>query len=545
MAAITYLETSEEITSVVDRLRKIPGAEAILVVPKGSVLLQSVVNLKLLLRQSKSLGKGIKLVTADRMGKNLAVQVGFEVFDSLDDLEANRPFERSEPAHSPVLSDIVRSPYKGEPTKVSRVPDAKSETVPPSPKPAKSEPPKIKGTPSPPRLGRIMGQLSLVADWAKSRKGALWIAGGALLLIIIALFMIILPTATIAVTPKADPLQMEQDVIVDTAAKEISTASPVIIPGKNAEQTVNGSDVFQATGQKNIGNKASGTITITNCEDSDSHSLPSGSKVTSGGLSFTTSAAVSIPGGTFAGGGATCTSSSASVAVAASDSGANYNVSGAAFGISSLSSNFRSTGSTAGGTSQIVTVVTSSDVNSAKDKLTSDLTDKALKQLSDTTNGSKYVTDAVSKSVVSATASPGVDQQSSSFTLTEKLTAKAVTFQEKDLEKALIALAKSKVGQGKDILIDPGKQADVTLSQNDAASGTMGIHASLAAFSAQHYDPSSVAKKVKGKTVKSAESYFKSQSAIAEVKISIWPSFKGRLPYFASHIKIKIETPKH
>src|SRR3989304_6581447 len=73
---ILYLEIDEEITSVIDRLKKTAEADIHLVVPKEAALLQSIVNLKLLKKQADSLGKQIQIITHDKVGRNLAEQVG-------------------------------------------------------------------------------------------------------------------------------------------------------------------------------------------------------------------------------------------------------------------------------------------------------------------------------------------------------------------------------------------------------------------------------------------------------------------------------------
>ena len=71
-----YLESDEEITSVVDRLRKSEAKEIILVIPKGTALLQSIVNLKLLKKEAEKLkkhlqGKGTIYIAQPTDGKSL------------------------------------------------------------------------------------------------------------------------------------------------------------------------------------------------------------------------------------------------------------------------------------------------------------------------------------------------------------------------------------------------------------------------------------------------------------------------------------------
>lgn len=77
MAITHYIENDEEIISAVGRLRKANEAENIFVFPKRALILQSIVNLKLLEREARKLGKQIVIVTQDAEGKILAEKAGF------------------------------------------------------------------------------------------------------------------------------------------------------------------------------------------------------------------------------------------------------------------------------------------------------------------------------------------------------------------------------------------------------------------------------------------------------------------------------------
>ena len=70
-----YIEATEEITSVVDRLKDVDAEDVIVVIPKGSIILQSIVNLKLLKKQAKRHQKNLIIVTNDKIGRNLASAV--------------------------------------------------------------------------------------------------------------------------------------------------------------------------------------------------------------------------------------------------------------------------------------------------------------------------------------------------------------------------------------------------------------------------------------------------------------------------------------
>lgn len=80
-----YIDIDEEITSIVDRLKKAKVSEIILVVPKRALLIQSIVNLKLLKKEAESLGIQIMIITQDKLGKLLIEKAGILVQNKLDE----------------------------------------------------------------------------------------------------------------------------------------------------------------------------------------------------------------------------------------------------------------------------------------------------------------------------------------------------------------------------------------------------------------------------------------------------------------------------
>jgi len=82
-----YIDIDEEITSIVDRLRKSLAKEVIVVVPKRAILIQSIVNLKLLKKEADNLNKKLVIVTQDKLGKMLIEKTGIAVEQKLENIE--------------------------------------------------------------------------------------------------------------------------------------------------------------------------------------------------------------------------------------------------------------------------------------------------------------------------------------------------------------------------------------------------------------------------------------------------------------------------
>ncbi len=97
-----YIDIDEEITTVVDRIHRIEGNNIILIVPQHALLLQSIVNLKLLAQEAKRYKKNIVLMTRDEDGIVFAQRAGIEV----------QPFVTQEDEGEMIMSNKVHSDKK-------------------------------------------------------------------------------------------------------------------------------------------------------------------------------------------------------------------------------------------------------------------------------------------------------------------------------------------------------------------------------------------------------------------------------------------------
>ena len=82
-----YIDIDEEISSVIDRLKKSMAKDNYFVVPQRAIFMQSVVNLKLLKREADKIGKQVVLVTQDEIGTSMAQRAGINARFTLEGLE--------------------------------------------------------------------------------------------------------------------------------------------------------------------------------------------------------------------------------------------------------------------------------------------------------------------------------------------------------------------------------------------------------------------------------------------------------------------------
>lgn len=116
MNDILYLEPDDEITVVIDRLKASPQTGVVLVIPRGSSLVQSIVNLKILKRNAEEKGKEIFLVTNDRITGNIASQVGISVFAKVTEAERAKPALAVKPREESEIEGPERVPEEERPS---------------------------------------------------------------------------------------------------------------------------------------------------------------------------------------------------------------------------------------------------------------------------------------------------------------------------------------------------------------------------------------------------------------------------------------------
>jgi len=82
-----YIDIDEEITSVVEKIKNSQYKEVVIVVPKGALLIQSIINLMVLKKEADDLNLQLMIVTQDKLGKFLVEKAGILVQQKMDNIE--------------------------------------------------------------------------------------------------------------------------------------------------------------------------------------------------------------------------------------------------------------------------------------------------------------------------------------------------------------------------------------------------------------------------------------------------------------------------
>lgn len=112
MYQIFYIDIDEEITSVIDRLKKSKATENFFVVSPRSLILQSVVSLKLLKREAAKEKKQIAIVVNDKDASMKIEKAGILVLDSLKGLEGGEEIKESFGSKMEIKDSNNKNKYK-------------------------------------------------------------------------------------------------------------------------------------------------------------------------------------------------------------------------------------------------------------------------------------------------------------------------------------------------------------------------------------------------------------------------------------------------
>jgi hypothetical protein len=524
---ILYLDNDTEITEAIEKLKAAKGQEVRVVAPARSGLMQSAVNLKLLKTAAHDSNKDLVLVTTDKAATGLAGMLGLMVARNVkaDAAVPEADAAPVHPSHEPTVIDDSK-PTKSKPSDADDLPIKsnlpKDRVVTDGDKPQKAKSPKV------PNFGGL-------------NKKMAWVAIGIGALLVFVLTYIFLPTATINVQANAKKLPLNFRFTADASTTK-SDYGAGIVAAQKLENTKDTQVSFTATGQKDVGNKATGTVTVKNCDDTSTHNLAAGSTMTASGKAFTTNSSVTIPAGT-AGGGVVNCSSGVDVGITASQNGDSYNLNGATFAISGFSNLYKATGSTSGGSSKVVTVVSGDDVKKATQQAQGQLGSNMKQDLINKAGDQYYVfEDSFKSDTVSATPSVAEGSEATSnVTLTLKVKNTAFAVLKKELNALFEAQAKKQLSSDQQIY--QSGYEDAKYSNFKQNGDTMQIQADTTTYYGDQIDTAAIARESAGKPKKAVSDIAKTKSEqVTGATVDSTPALMPFTPLLSSRIKVKIDV---
>ncbi len=576
MEEIIYLEADEEITSIVDRLKSTQSNILALVIPKRATILQSIVNLKLLKKQATELDKEIAVVTTDKMGRNLAAQVGLTVYQKIEQHKSvskkkptiERPVQKTPinyrgTARKPLTAfekDKKRIPFvdlslrqkkeennnQDGPETGTKSPafDMKSRraqiTTPQQPEISETIPHK-KITPPPSSKKKLFKAKKIVAhlNWK--------IIGGFVILSLIILAFVaflILPGATVNASLNAEEINYDLELTIDTKAGEADFETNTI-PGQLIETTKEIEETFKTTGKKDIGNKATGTIVIVNKSGEEQPLLVNTQfRDNKTGKVFLTNSGAVVPAATITSGGK-IKNGQTSVAVTAKESGKDYNIKESQFTIIKLATNRQSLvygvseKEMAGGSTNVVPIVSEDDIKKAASETLKKLTLTAKEDLKNQiSEGMEIDEGLINKKTESAKPSVAENQQASKFTYLLKVKFTTIAYNPEQIRQ----LAKEKIenltAKDKEVITD-SLEISYHKSKLNSKKKKITSIAKIKGKAVNKINEDDLKQELKGRSKEESESYLKTFEEISDATVSFWPFWVKSIPSNNSRVNLE------
>lgn len=361
---VIYIDTEDDITAIIGKVKDSSGKVVALVPPKRIGAIQSAVNLKLVHRAAESDKKHLVIVTNNHALSALAGSAGIPIAKNLE----SRPEMPEISALEVDDNDIIDGNELpvGEHAGVA----ARSE-----------EEPEDKGAAAAGTMGTAAivaassklesGKKAVAATAAKARtkvpnfdsfrkKMFIGIAGVILLVGFLVWAIAFAPRATITIKAKTSETALNSK--ASAGASLTTSLKDGTIKAEIKTTTKDVSIPFTATGKKDVGEKATGSVSLAPTLDTiakvyygDSVTIPAGSQVvSSSGLVYLTDTAAVF---------SDSSRGAKTVGVTAAENGTKYNAASGPASKSPIGTTANFTAATSGGTDKTITVVQQSDID--------------------------------------------------------------------------------------------------------------------------------------------------------------------------------------
>lgn len=546
---IIYIDVEDDITAIIGKVKSAKQKIVALVPPKRVGVLQSTVNLRLLARAATGSDKHLVIITNNAALTALAAAAKLPVAKNLQSkpemaeisaLEIDDGEDVIDGAQLPV-GDLARtadaaalgSLAVSDPAIDAAVSENAAEEL-----PRRAQPP-VPG--QAPRKPKTKSGIK-VPNFSDFRKKLLLISIAAVVLIGFLVWAIFFaPKATVLITARTTDSSVNNRVtFADDVETSLATNS---LQSVTEEITKTATVEFEATGKKDVGEKATGDVRLSKLS-ATSTDVPAGTRLTSSsGLVFVTDEAVTIPPSE------PCFPSfcaqSTTVGVTATASGAKYNGATGSLDGAPDDATAKFTDASGGGTDKIVQVVTQADIQKATEQLKHNDTAAIKKELAEKLGSDVVVIDQAFKATETApVAAPAADQEVPSG-VTPKLTSE-VKYRLSGVDKNELNgylddhFAKQLEGLNDQRTYDNGA-SDVTFTNVNAV--TNGFTGDLVATAkiGPKIEDNVIKQTAKGKRYGEIQSSIEAIQGVENVDIKFWPFWVSAAPDDEKKINVEFK----
>ena len=364
-----------------------------------------------------------------------------------------------------------------------------------------------------------------------------------------------LPKATINVSTDATNVNASLNLNLSTSATSLDASSNTI-PAKLASEQKTYSQQVATTGQKNNGNKASGSVVFYNCDKNDtlsgqSETVPAGTGISNNGQTYITQQGVQVPPSHFSNNNCKSDQPSSPTPVTAQSGGAAYNVSGnSTFSVSFAnpvdgSDSFAAStpDGISGGTDNIVQTVNQNDINNAKAKISTN--DSAQNQfLANELKQDGYyaITTTFSAGTPVVTSSANVGDAVNNVTVTETVTYSMFGVHQSDLKTLVDNNVKGQINTGSQSILSEGlSTATFSVNSSNTISAQLAMQATAEA--GPQLNTTGIKQQAAGKRPGDVKTQLETNPDVTGVNVKLSPFWVSSVPSKTSRITVVIAKP--
>lgn len=500
-ADIIYLEPDDSPAAIRERLRTSESGRVLLVVPKECPGLNSLVDLKLLERQSGALGKEVALVTRNRELREQAKSLGFRTYSSTAWARRAKWSSTSTSLGAGVRGPVAKRSFRQQ-------------------------------IPTPPESASV----------SVGGSAILVVAFLAMFTLLAVLAAVLLPTATVTLQPVVYPVSTNLTVQASPGLEEIDFIN-LRVPGRAAETEVVGSDELATTALRDEPfARATGEVVFTNRRSQATTVVSDTIVATSAGttIRFRTTAEVAVPPGA---------GSRMRAPIEAVEPGPSGNVT--AYSINRVEGpldrqvNVINAAPTSGGGMSQVLYVTSADKEQLRElalhRLREEGYNALLSQLSD---GEMLPHESLVAVVLSETYDKFPGEPADYLNLHMRALVRGTVMQREDVELLGLRMLQLEVREGFQLL--PGEtEVQIDEVSDVQYDGTMTMVVTARGQSWAEIDELQIRESIRGKSADAAEEYLARHLSLASPPtVEVSPGWWGRVPWLPFRIAVQIDSDR-
>ena len=506
--AVIKLGRKDDIATVVKKIKDLKERDVIFELEKGSVLLSSSANLRLIKRTGEVLGKKVRVATNDPIGRMLARKAEMLAEDDLEAAGVTRGNPRVK------RSDVKPQSFASTASRGGRFSDIVS-------------PKRILPIQTMQSLSIKVPKLPSLPKFKISKYLVL-----ALATLVVALFalVVLLPQAQIIVYARSEPINRDFEIQASQSAKQ-TDVSLLTIPAELISREVSDTKTFTTAGTRISGTKASGSVMIQNNTSTTLKLRAATTTLVANGKSFSFVADVS---------GIKPNGKTGPVSVVADQPGDAYNMpANTRFEIKNTALGNRDVYAVndealTGGASNGVKIFSQEDFDRAQASMSEQLVAKVQEDLSAT-----ILPSGSSVEILAKTADKEIGAEAESFNFTMIGRIKALVYKEDDL-KAVMTENINNILSADKYLLDTKDQIRASFKSIDldAGKGTLSVH--FETMVAYKIDDSGLSRLLAGKSAIQIKDILLTKPEIDRVDVKFSPFWVNKAPRFNG--KIHIET---